>query len=57
MYINDTAGYEKEETVMSFRAGYNGFFRVNDFQIVGFYNDSISTTSNVKWIKVRFLNK
>jgi hypothetical protein len=29
-------------TIVSFRAGYNGFMRVNSNQIVAFYNDTLA---------------
>ena len=41
-------------TALSFRCGNAGFLRVNDNQMVAFYNDTISTVGNIIRSKVSF---
>jgi len=41
------------KTVVSFRCGNAGFLRVNDNQMVDFYNDTISNKTFIIWSKVK----
>lgn len=41
------------KTVLSFRCGNAGFLRVNDNQMVDFYNDTLSTKHAIYWSKVK----
>ena len=43
-------------TVISFRAGANGWMRVNDYQMADTYKWKLSTASDLKWTEVRYLN-
>lgn len=40
------------KTVLSFRCGNAGFIRVNDNQMIDFYNDTISNKTQIIWSKV-----
>lgn len=43
---------ETDKTAVSFRCGYAGFVRVNDNQMVAFYNSSLSNDSMIIWTQV-----
>lgn len=43
------------KTALSFRCGNAGFLRVNDNQMVDFYNSTVSNKTHVIWSKVKYL--
>ncbi|CAD8151828.1 unnamed protein product [Paramecium pentaurelia] len=44
-----------DKTAISFRCGYAGFVRVNDNQMITFYNSSVSTDSKIIWTQADIL--
>lgn len=40
---------ENDKTALSFRCGYAGFVRVNDNQMITFYNKTVSNDAEVIW--------